>query len=465
MNHRVLVLADPPDRVALAARFGALGWVAMAHLPAPTQQPADDCVLAGWTGPDGAFAQIVFDGLIHTLELHDAAPDLDATFAADALGRDAVLVQLGSLDPLLVLAGVRAAAAIADPAFAPALAPLRHHPDDAVRHEAAAAMQRLLPALLEAGQRWGGEQLRRRRGAQPLWDAAGPAWLRRQTLRWLLHDFGRSAPGLEATLRAALVDPDWEVRAGALIGAVRLRLRPLGALVEHCSLPTVSRNGPDASNRALLRVLRQVGSALLAGRTPPPPSADDAPARHTLARLAQWLSSDDAPHLDDPVGRLVHALTTPVEPGDTAMPPPPGVTDDGLGLHSAGRRLVVVPGARALPSFWIAREPVERDGAPLLLDAQAALAWCRQQSQGDNRWRLPTLAEWRRAAGADDGRLFPWGNGFQDDGPVTPGPWGTWGHGIAPEWAVGPVGEPLPCGPRLDQVGSDRTAAVRPVVA
>lgn len=435
----------------------------MRELPAAAQQPLDDCVLAGWIGPGGAFAQLVFDGWIHTLELHEAAAGVEDAFSDLVLDRDAVLAQLGSLDAHCVHAGVRAAATLSDPALAAALAPLRHHPDEAVRHEAAAALQRLLPVLLDAGRRWFEEQMRVRGGAQPLWDVAGPAWLRRQTLRWLLHDFGAPTPGVEATLRAALVDPDWEVRAGAMIGAVRLRLRSLGGLVEHCVLPANSRNGPDAADRALLRALRQVGCALLAGRVPPAPSADDAPARQALRRLARWLSESEVP-LDDPAGRLMVGLTLPIHAGSASRALPSGVTDDGFGPQVGGRRLVAVPPAPLIAGFCIARDPVDGGDAPLQLDRVAAQAWCRQHSHGQVRWRLATVDEWRWAAGGSDCRRYPWGNGAQEDGPVTPGPWGTWGHGAAAEWASGPDGGPVACGPLIGAVRPVELATLRPVV-
>lgn len=44
------------------------------------------------------------------------------------------------------------------------------------------------------------------------------------------------------------------------------------------------------------------------------------------------------------------------------------------------------------------------------IDAEAYITWLNQKT-GMN-YRLPTEAEWERAARGDDGRLFPWGNTF-----------------------------------------------------
>jgi formylglycine-generating enzyme required for sulfatase activity len=44
------------------------------------------------------------------------------------------------------------------------------------------------------------------------------------------------------------------------------------------------------------------------------------------------------------------------------------------------------------------------------IDAEAYIEWLNQKT--GMTFRLPTEAEWERAARGDDGRLFPWGNTF-----------------------------------------------------
>jgi len=41
-------------------------------------------------------------------------------------------------------------------------------------------------------------------------------------------------------------------------------------------------------------------------------------------------------------------------------------------------------------------------------DARAYVAWLRERTE--ESYRLPTEAEWEKAARSDDGRLWPWGN-------------------------------------------------------
>lgn len=51
------------------------------------------------------------------------------------------------------------------------------------------------------------------------------------------------------------------------------------------------------------------------------------------------------------------------------------------------------------------------------LDAVAYAVWLRRIS--GQAWRLPTEAEWEKAARSTDGRLYPWGNEFADSRCVT----------------------------------------------
>lgn len=66
------------------------------------------------------------------------------------------------------------------------------------------------------------------------------------------------------------------------------------------------------------------------------------------------------------------------------------------------------------------RHPVSRVSWP------EALAYCRWLAQATGRaYRLPTEAEWEKAARGVDGRVYPWGDGWdparcQADGPVCP---------------------------------------------
>ena len=89
-------------------------------------------------------------------------------------------------------------------------------------------------------------------------------------------------------------------------------------------------------------------------------------------------------------------------------------------------------------------------------DAQAYVAWLRERTK--RTYRLPTEAEWEKAARGDDGRLWPWGNDW-DPARVNCQP-----HGPGPHYAGGPVltgrGQPV----RLRRFGGQRMGVVSFVV-
>jgi formylglycine-generating enzyme required for sulfatase activity len=70
-------------------------------------------------------------------------------------------------------------------------------------------------------------------------------------------------------------------------------------------------------------------------------------------------------------------------------------------------------------------------------DAEAYARWLSLRT--DATWRLPTEAEWEKAARGSDGRRFPWGDGFDparlnshDAGPFDTTPVGRYPDGASP---------------------------------
>jgi formylglycine-generating enzyme required for sulfatase activity len=91
---------------------------------------------------------------------------------------------------------------------------------------------------------------------------------------------------------------------------------------------------------------------------------------------------------------------------------------------------------------WIdGRIPAGREEHPVVLvsrsDAEAYARWLSLRT--DATWRLPTEAEWEKAARGSDGRRFPWGDGFDparlnshDAGPFDTTPVGRYPDGASP---------------------------------
>ena len=103
---------------------------------------------------------------------------------------------------------------------------------------------------------------------------------------------------------------------------------------------------------------------------------------------------------------------------------------------------LVHPFSRAKRHMWTRDAPPQgRRHHPVVLvshqDAEAFAAWLSGVT--GERWRLPTEAEWVKAARGTDGRRFPWGNSFDadllnshDKGPFDTMPVGSFKAGASP---------------------------------
>ncbi len=186
---------------------------------------------------------------------------------------------------------------------------------------------------------------------------------------------------------------------------------------------------------------------------------DEAAYGHSVTRDRGWYEHE--PHktveldtysiLKTPVTNEAYARFL----GETGHPPP-SVTKkvwDGYGL--------IHPFSRAKPYIWTSSEPpADRSDHPVVMvsynDAMAYAEWLSEKT-GES-WRLPTEAEWEKAARGTDGRLFPWGDAFDpgklnshDAGPFSTVPVGSFPAGASPygmldaagqvfEWTTTPAG-------------------------
>lgn len=100
---------------------------------------------------------------------------------------------------------------------------------------------------------------------------------------------------------------------------------------------------------------------------------------------------------------------------------------------------------------WSDGEPPEgRLDHPVVLvslaDARAYAAWLADET--GRPWRLPTEAEWEKAARGTDGRIFPWGEGWDptllnthDRGPFDTVAVGSFPEGASPFGLLDPAGQ------------------------
>jgi hypothetical protein len=234
---------------------------------------------------------------------------------------------------------------------------------------------------------------------------------------------------------AALSDPDWEVRASAMLVAARLSLRGLALQIRRLKLPSSPREGVHSLDGRILEAARVAALELLDGRVPAGELLDD-PRRRNLFRCVAGVE----PVAIDRVFLLLHALGTPIEAPMDAPPAP-----------LCGFELAWVPAVRHwvgavddLAGQWPLRA-MDSPGYSIakdLLDNGALVTWEQAVSRVEALARetglpfqLPSKELLEMARRGNDGRLFPWGNGREELEWPLPSPWGLRLSPI-PEWTA-----------------------------
>jgi hypothetical protein len=519
----------------LGVALARLGWTrGRDALAAPPIIP-DEPEFASWSAR-GRDAQIsyTFNPVVHlrVLVFYGERADThrsEVDRAIPTLGIEELPELLHSADARTALLGILAAREMRAFTLLNLVEPLRVHREPAVARAAENACEELLRQALEIGAAHLHKEQQRHPERSVLFPHLGNAHIRRQTLRWLIHDYRGANEHITAVLRSGLVDEDWEVRATAMLAAARLGARELGSAVRRIEIPRTTRSGPDLADGSLLFDLRQAVLEHLEGKPLPELTKDQVSGSSTsslasrddvlwhLRRCVAGLPTDR----HDRILLLVHALTQPLDVEGPAPELPPSIVEE-QGEYRLKRSGILLRWIAPIPhwlgaddedlpvpnpirqvtppsGFFIVQHPLtvataqwidsggrqDDSGATNSLAAIYPCRWpealrvCERLSQLEALpITLPTADQWEMAARGTDGRRYPWGNGFEGDPNTFASPWGVEKQiGGKPEWTYTAMhsgehiicggGEDLRCASRANVLADNPNAlfAVRPVIS
>lgn len=168
---------------------------------------------------------------------------------------------------------------------------------------------------------------------------------------------------------------------------------------------------------------------------------DEAAYGHTVTRDNDWYESEpNRKTVNLSEYRITQTLVTNAQYGAFVKATGHAAPDvDETTWKSYG---LIHPYKRTRRHAWIGgKVPATRADHPVVLlshyDARAYAAWLSKQTGAI--WRLPTEAEWEKAARGINGGIFPWGNDFDprrlnshDTGPFDTLPVGQFPNGASP---------------------------------
>jgi hypothetical protein len=468
ITHSLCILDPAYSFLQLQQTLTPIGWQQQADPTAPPPSLPNEPDMAVWVHSSTG------DRLIYTFQpaMHLRVLRMEGNHAAQhqaELVKQLPILTIQDAERLMqslavesILLGIAIAEVSDSIDLLDVVAALTEHPDSLIAQEASRVFQHLLSQATNLSLGLLAEWKTQHPNRSVLFRLLGSVQERRQVLRWLMHDRANSNPAIDATLRTALEDPDWEVRVTAMLAAARLNAVAVRRWVHQVKLPDSTKEGLDATDRRILLTVRQAALALLDGQSPPPQT--DAPLTtkaamrdHILRCIAGLLVT-----WHDRVFLLIHALTQPLP----AEVPTPILTtriqvqEHDYTLTHTNLPLVWVPPiphwlgderatdtSQAIRSvsptrgFFMSQTLISLDyqrNQSVRCNWEEAQQHCLNLSQQTSlNIRLPTADEWEMAVRGPDGRRFPWGNGLEKDWRNTVSPWGMLDSiGVLEQWTI-----------------------------
>ncbi|HEU5072718.1 MAG TPA: hypothetical protein VFU02_01060 [Polyangiaceae bacterium] len=475
-----LVVAPEFEYSTLAGRLRALGWQWRREAQVPPTVPGEPEYVVWQSGDEQCrllytFNPVIFFRVLQFSGASAAAERQRVASFVPHLNVARVSEHLQAEDIETCLLGLFAARELELFMLLPRVHELSFH-DDALVVEFASEVEASLENMLLVRAREAVQEFARSGFDEAPALSFGGAALRRQVLRRAAVTLGGSQlPGLHFLLRTGLSDPDWEVRASAVILAARTGFTAAREQVAATDFAGLDLALIDAGDRELLVLVHEEAVAML-GRQHEPVE----PARRHVWRCI--LKGEDGNF--DASFRLVHSLTVPLElePRDASLPPGVVATDRGFALARSGIPLVRVapspcwlghadgpsepsnPFRRVVPqkSFFVARGALAANTIARLLNRRESSiseeALELTSAEADQvievlaelegaMIALPRPDQWEIAARGSDGRRYPWGNHRQAEPGASASPWGVAGldRGVR-EWVRSAEGQLMTCG-------------------